>query len=243
MTGPLMICGLPCSAFRNEDDVRQTLATLVAQGGGGYSVAMNAEKLARGRRDLTLHRVLASAALAVPDGFMAVLALRWIHRQRSIKVDLPRCALMQADTAGWSVAICGGQLEVNQAAVAEINRRYPGIRVVASIDGYQSPEAIKDAVRASAADLAFLAMGSPKQEKLAHLWQQDLGSTLVIGCGGALDILAGRVKRAPPFFVDNGLEWLYRLVQDPRRLRRQLVLPVAAWHVLVEGFQKRLRRG
>lgn len=242
MSAALLISDLPCSAFHDEDEVRQALASLVERGAGGYSVAMNAEKLVLGRREPSLYKVLNSAAIAVPDGFMAVLALRWIHGRRSIKVDLPRCALMQADAAGWRVAICGGQKEVNQAAVDEIRRRYPGIRVIANIDGYQPPDVIRDVIRDCAADLAFLAMGSPKQEKLAHLWQQDLGPTLVIGCGGALDILAGRIKRAPRFFVDNGLEWFYRLVQDPRRFRRQLVLPVAAWQVLVEGIQRRLRQ-
>ena len=242
-TSPLLICGLPCSAFQNEQEVRQTLVRLIEQGTGGYSVAMNAEKLARGRRDPALQDVLKAATLAVPDGFMAVLALRWIHGRRSIKVDLPRCVLTQADAAGWRVAICGGQAEVNQAAIAEITRRYPGIKIVANVDGYQPLEAIRDAIVESAPDLALLAMGSPRQEKLAHLWHPVLGQVLIIGCGGALDILSGRVKRAPRFFVDNGLEWFYRLVQSPRRIRRQLVLPVALWQVLVEGVRQRLRPG
>lgn len=239
-TSPLLICGLPCSAFQSEDEVRLTLANLVAQGTGGYSVAINAEKLVRAKKDHALNSALNGATLAVPDGFMAVLALRWIHGRRSIKVDLPYCALTQGDSAGWRVAICGARADVNQAAIAEINRRYPRIKIVASIDGYQPPEAIRNAIIKSAPDLAFLALGSPKQEKLAHLWQRDMGRTLVIGCGGALDILAGRVNRAPRFFVDNGLEWLYRLLQDPRRLRRQLVLPVATWKVLAEGARKRM---
>lgn len=242
-TAPLQICGLPCSAFRGEDEVRHTLAALVDQGAGGYSVAMNAEKLARGRRDPALNGVLNGAVLAVPDGFMAVLALRWIHGRRSIKVDLPRCALTQANIAGWRVAICGGQADVNKAAVAEINRRFPDIKIVANVDGFQPVDAIRDAILLSAPDLALLALGSPKQESLARLWRRDLGRTLVIGCGGALDILAGRVTRAPRFVVDNGLEWLYRLLQDPRRFRRQIVLPVAAWNVFVEGARRRLRLG
>lgn len=242
-TKPLQICGLPCSAFQSEEEVCQTLARLVEHGTGGYSVAMNAEKLARGRRDPALRDVLKAGTLAVPDGFMAVLALRWIHGRRSIKVDLPRCVLTQADASGWRVAVCGGQAEVNQAAVAQILRRYPGIKIVASVDGYQPLEAIRDAIAESAPDVALLAMGSPKQEKLAHLWQPVLGRVLIIGCGGALDILSGRVKRAPRFIVDNGLEWLYRLIISPRRVRRQLVLPLSLWLVLVDGVRQRLVRG
>ena len=235
---PLPICGLICSSFGDEEEVRKTLANLIREGKGGYSVAINAEKIARAKKDVELRNVLTNANLAVPDGFLAVFALRWIHGRRSIKVDLPRCALKQANISGWRVAICGAHEDVNKAAVIEIKLQYPDLKIVASIDGYQSHEAIRDMIMAHKPDIAFLAMGSPKQEMLAQSWQRDFGKTLVIGCGGALDILAGRIKRAPRFFVENGLEWLYRLIQNPKRARRQLVLPLAAFYVFVEGLRK-----
>ncbi len=239
MSDPYTIGGLPCSAFGSSEALQGTLARLVSSGRGGYTVAINAEKIVRARRDSVLRLAVSNATLAVPDGFMAVLALRWIHCIRSIKTDLPECALRQANDSGWTVAICGGLPEVNDEASSEILLRYPKLNLVANIDGYQPTESIRELLARTRPQLALLAMGSPKQELLAYEWQSTLRGTLVVGCGGALDIFAGRAKRAPAVLVNNGLEWAYRLLRDPRRIRRQMALPVALAIVLREGAVKR----
>lgn len=239
--GAYLIQGLPCLGFSSEAEVRSEVARIVSAGKGGYSVAINAEKLVRAKSDPALREVITSADLPVADGFMAVLALRWIHGARSIKVDLPRCVLAEANARQWRLAVCGAAPEVNRAAAENIRSLYPGINIVVCVDGYRPREIIGETIAAARPHVALLAMGSPLQEILASGWRDRLDATLVVGCGGALDILAGRLTRAPAFFVENGLEWLYRLVQDPRRLRRQLVLPVAAMRVFFEGVSARMR--
>lgn len=238
------IQGLPCVPFVTEDAVRRAVCDFVESGCTGYSAAINGEKMFRAKSNKALLGVIESAAFPVADGFMAVLALRLVRGIRAVKVDFPKCVFEAADGGGWRIALFGASCEVNSIAKQEITRKYPGIRVVAAMDGYQSISYAEELIRRTHPQVVFLALGSPKQELLAGAWTVNMPGALIVGCGGAFDVLAGKVSRAPSFFVNYGLEWLYRLFQNPSRWRRQLVLPVCLVHVLVEAVAVRMfRRG
>lgn len=219
------ILGCPCEAFVDLASIRQRLSDLVEGATGGYTVAINAEKIERYSRDPELSRVIDRATLTVPDGGGAVMGLRVLHGIRSIKVDLPRTMFEEAGRHGWTTFMGGAKQDSNEKAVAEAVKQFPGLRVVGAIHGYADQETIMSEISRTGPQIVMLAMGSPRQEILAGKIVAKFPGILVVGCGGAFDILAGKMVRAPRFMVDNYLEWLYRLYKEPSRWRRQLVLP------------------
>jgi N-acetylglucosaminyldiphosphoundecaprenol N-acetyl-beta-D-mannosaminyltransferase len=225
MTTPTpRILGCPCLPFTSVDDAKSALARLVESGKGGVAVAINAEKVMRYQEDPALRTVIDGAALPTPDGAGAVLGLRALHGVDSIKLNMPIAALEAADEGRWRVFVAGATEEVNVGAVDVIRKRWPHIVIVGRHHGFAGPEAIQAAIAETHPQVVLLALGSPRQELLAARIVEQT-PTVVIGCGGALDALIGQVPRAPDFFVEHHLEWLYRLAQNPSRWRRQTALP------------------
>jgi N-acetylglucosaminyldiphosphoundecaprenol N-acetyl-beta-D-mannosaminyltransferase len=232
----------PCVPFANEDAVKDRLRAIVAAGEGGYSVAINAEKIQRYDHDAALRSVIDGAALPVADGAGAVIGLRLLHGLRSAKIDLPRILLEAAHDSGWRLFVGGASQASNAGAVAAIARRYPAMQIVGRADGYVPEAELIAAVAAARPQVMLLAMGSPRQELLARRIIDAVPGVFIVGCGGALDILAGKLKRAPRFMVENNLEWLYRLAKEPSRWRRQLVLPRYMARLVAEMVATRARR-
>jgi N-acetylglucosaminyldiphosphoundecaprenol N-acetyl-beta-D-mannosaminyltransferase len=183
------------------------------------------------------------ATILIPDGIGICLAARLLARERVERVcgsDLmPRLCALAAQT-GLSVYLYGASAAANAAAVANLRRQLPGLRIVGASDGYQPPGAAGDRDETTVAgriaalqpDIVFVGLGSPRQET----WMAEVGSGLPVGLmqgvGGTIDVVAGAVRRAPPAWRRFGLEWLYRLLDDPRRWRRQLALLDFAGFVL-----------
>jgi N-acetylglucosaminyldiphosphoundecaprenol N-acetyl-beta-D-mannosaminyltransferase len=238
----LSILGCPCETFADMAEVKQRISAIIDASDGGYSVAINAEKIQRYGHDGQLRKIIDAATLRVPDGAGAVLGLRLLYGARSVKVDLPRAVLELSNVKRWRLFVGGASEEVNAAAVRAIKTRYPDIDLVGRINGYVPEAELAAAVRAARPQLMLLAMGSPRQEVVASKLLEGGPGMLVVGCGGALDILAGKLRRAPPFMVENNLEWLYRLYKEPSRWRRQLVLPRYMLRLLGEVVGRRARR-
>jgi len=233
------VLGCPCVAFPNAASVKRVLRERVAEGLGGYSVAINAEKIQRFERDEALRAVVGGAALPVADGAGAVIGLRVLHGARSAKIDLPRTLLETAHDEGWRVFVGGASEEVNVGAARTIASRHPGIAIVGRLNGYEPVERFIAAIAEARPQVMLLAMGSPRQELVAAQIVEAVPNVFIVGCGGALDILAGVKQRAPRFMVENNLEWLYRLYKEPSRWRRQLVLPQYMLRLLGEATRKR----
>jgi N-acetylglucosaminyldiphosphoundecaprenol N-acetyl-beta-D-mannosaminyltransferase len=118
---------------------------------------------------------------------------------------------------------------------------HPALRVAGLRHGYFGEEeegAIVAEINGSGADFLCVALGSPKQERFIHRWRAELRPRAAVGVGGSLDVWAGALKRAPAFYRDHGLEWLYRLAQQPTRIRRMAALPLFMLKVL---FSRRRR--
>ena len=216
----------PCVPLASDEEAIATLGAAIASKAGGYAVAINAEKILFYRRLPNVREVIDRSALPYPDGFGAVLALKWLHGVRARKINMPVACLSGAQANGWRLFLLGAAEDVSVAAYEEILRRYPGIDVVGRMHGFHEPQTYVDSIRQAKPDLVMVALGSPRQEIFAHKLVHEVPGIFVAGCGGAFDILAGRVKRAPAFMVEHGLEWLYRLVRQPARWQRQKFLPL-----------------
>lgn len=236
----LSILGCQCLPVESELEAKVFLRDRVESSLGGYSVAINAEKIMRCREDPKLKKVVDGSVMPIPDGAGAVLGLRMLYGQTVIKLDLPKLALQLSNECGWRVFIGGAAEEVNALAVKKILDIYPNIKVVGAVHGFVAEDELVRLVIASRPQLVLLALGSPKQEFMAADFVEKIGGAFVIGCGGALDILAGRVSRAPSFMVNNHLEWLYRLAKQPSRWRRQLQLPKYVCFLMHAVFRKKL---
>lgn len=185
---------------------------------------VNAAKVVNMRRDLRLRTAVAGCDLVLADGQSVVWAARVLGAplpERVAGIDLLLRVLPVAADRGYRVYFLGAREEVLDRAVAELIRRFPGLKVAGTRNGYftaaQAPEVAED-IRAAGADLLFLAMSSPKKELFVRDWGERTGAHVVHGVGGSLDVLAGEVRRAPVWWQRHGIEWLYRAIQEPRRL-------------------------
>lgn len=199
----------------------------------------NPELIMRCRIEPDLLAVARAPDLALPDGIGVVWALRRYGAEvpgRVPGVEFMAQLLSWAAAEGHPVYFLGGRPEVVAQAVERARAIYPGLSVAGARDGYfpdKDTAAVADAVAASGAHLLFVGMGAPVQERFLVAQRSRLGAVrLAMGVGGSLDVLAGVAQRAPRLVRRVGLEWLWRLMREPSRWRRQLALPRFAWAVL-----------
>jgi N-acetylglucosaminyldiphosphoundecaprenol N-acetyl-beta-D-mannosaminyltransferase len=211
--------------------------------------AANPEKNFSVPKNPLLYKSFKEADLLIPDGIGMVLAARVIYGVKFQRV--PGCEFMQATCGlaaekGYKIFIYGAKEEVNKEAVRILRQRHPAIEIVGNVNGYwpsDKMEELIDQINSSEAQILFLALGSPKQEEWFAEYKNKLKTVrLCQGIGGTLDVIAGNVKRAPEFFCNLGLEWFYRLLTEPKRIKRQMVLPLFVFQVLLvkltRGFKK-----
>ena len=145
--------------------------------------------------------------------------------ERVTGIDLMERLLAEAQTRGLGVYFLGAKPDIVQRFVEVCRERYPRLEVAGWRDGYfDDPTAVADQVRVSGARLLFVGISSPGKERFVDAMRDRLGPLLTVGVGGSFDVWAGVTSRAPQWMQRSGLEWLYRLVQEPRRMwRRYLV--------------------
>lgn len=200
--------------------------------------AMNPEKAIAARDNPELYQCLASAGLLIADGIGIILASR-LHGI-PFKSRVPGSELMpklceMAAANGYSVYLFGAKETTNQLAAEKLKQTYPELVIAGRHNGYVSDDempALIDDINQSGANLLFVALGSPKQEYWMSQYQAQLNVTILQGVGGTFDVISGTVKRAPKFWRMLHLEWLYRLLSQPRRFIRQSKLPAYVWLVI-----------
>ncbi len=183
-----------------------------------------------------LYNVINSAALIVPDSTGIVKAAKMFGTPVNGKVagvELGERLLRESAKECIPVYFLGGKPGVAEDAKARMTEKYPGLRVVGTADGYfdktgDESTARIDEIARSGARILYVCLGAPAQERWIHDNFDALtnaGVRIALGLGGALDVYAGNVKRAPKLFLALGLEWLYRLMREPWRLGRMTALP------------------
>lgn len=223
------LLGIPVEALTLEQALDRVDAAIASRARLQIGV-VNAAKVVNMRRDALLRADVLSSDLILADGIAVVWAGRLLGRrlpERVAGIDLMHGMLRRGSQRGYRVFCLGASAEVLQKAVARIRADYPGVAVVGLHDGYfsaEQEEGVAQEIVDSRPHILFVAMTSPKKEKFLARWSGRLGVPVCHGVGGSFDVLAGKVERAPLSWQRFGLEWLYRVKQEPRRLwRRYLV--------------------
>jgi N-acetylglucosaminyldiphosphoundecaprenol N-acetyl-beta-D-mannosaminyltransferase len=239
---------LDCAIDRlNMADTLARCQAIIEQGTFAQQVSINAAKLVTLRGDPTLREIVNRCALVNADGQSVVWASRLLGDplpERIAGIDLMHALIDLAARKGYGVYILGARSEVLEDAVARLRQQHPNLRIAGYHNGYfaedESPH-IAATIRESNAQILFVAMSSPRKEH----WLGEHGPTLnvpfAMGVGGSIDIVAGITRRAPRAWQRLGLEWLYRLLQEPRRMfRRYLVTNFQFGWLVARGIVARL---
>ena len=217
------------------DEAAQLLRAAARENRSGVSVfTPNSEIVQLCIEDASLRDTINEGGLIVPDGIGVIKAARILGTPLKGKVagvDLGRRVMAFAAEDGVPVALVGGKPGVAEEAAACMQEAYPGLRICLTADGYfrkegEENEAVLRRIRESGARIVFVCFGAPTQEKWIAANRDKLPEVnVLLGLGGSLDVYSGRVKRAPAIFVRLGLEWLYRLLKEPKRIGRMMNLP------------------
>lgn len=206
-----------------------------------YVVTPNAEIAYEALHDVQLREMLNGADLMLPDGAGVVLAsklLRTPVKQKVAGVDFAAGLLGVLERNGQSLYLLGGKPGIGELAAQKMLEAHPQLRIAGIADGYFQDEApVIAKINASGADALFVCLGAPKQERFMVQHQQELHVHLMAGLGGSLDAFAGTVQRAPAWMIRLNLEWLYRLIREPKRFRRMLRLPKYLWAVMLKRIR------
>ncbi|MGE5139341.1 MAG: WecB/TagA/CpsF family glycosyltransferase [Rudaea sp.] len=200
--------------------------------------SVNPEFIMAARRRADFAAALSESDLNIPDGANLVRVARWLGRPLRERVAGSDLAPRLADRAareGWKLFFLGGRNGVGQEAAARLVSQFQALQVAGTFEGSPDPaeeQAILDRVNASGATLLFVAYGAPAQDLWICRNRDRLTARAAIGVGGTLDFIAGRIPRAPLWMQKAGLEWLFRLAREPRRIRRQAVLVQFLWLAL-----------
>jgi N-acetylglucosaminyldiphosphoundecaprenol N-acetyl-beta-D-mannosaminyltransferase len=201
--------------------------------------SLNAAKVVRLQNDAVLREAMASCDLVTADGQAVVWAARLLGHavpERVAGIDLMNSLLAMAARRGHGVYLLGARPDVVEQAAGEIRRRHPGIRIVGTHHGYFDPSeepAIVADIAATTPDMLFIALETPQKELFLGRHRGKLSVPFAMGVGGAFDVLAGRRKRSPRLVQRLGFEWLFRLVQEPRRLAGRYMVGNSRFLVLV----------
>jgi N-acetylglucosaminyldiphosphoundecaprenol N-acetyl-beta-D-mannosaminyltransferase len=178
------------------------------------------------------------AELIVPDGAGLVWAASHIGEPVAEKVagiDLMHELLGIGEIRGWRIFLLGASPEIIQVTAGKLRAQYPKLQLVGVRDGYfkaEDNEAVVRQIRDAAPDILFVGRSADKQEPWIDQYKTELQVPVMMGIGGSFDVLSGRLKRAPKLFIRMRLEWLYRLLQEPWRYKRMLILPKFAVKVI-----------
>jgi N-acetylglucosaminyldiphosphoundecaprenol N-acetyl-beta-D-mannosaminyltransferase len=221
----VQIAGIPVDAV-DMPQALSRLGALLGTGRLGQVCTINLDFLVGAQRNAETRGIFQRGELNLPDGWPVV----WLGRlqgspmpSRVAGADLVPQLVRLAAERGAGVFLLGGEHGVAERAAARLRELHPGLRV----DWYEPPRAAIDAmdnaeivarIRASGADILMVAFGHPKQDRWIDQHRDQLPVSVAIGVGCAFDLIAGRVRRAPRWMQDRGLEWLFRMLQEPRRL-------------------------
>jgi N-acetylglucosaminyldiphosphoundecaprenol N-acetyl-beta-D-mannosaminyltransferase len=203
-------------------------------------ITANPEMIYAASRDKDLQDLLNRADLVTADGYGVIWAAKFLGtplRERVTGIDLLQALFPLAGENKWRLFFAGARPGVAEKAAGRIEREYPGI-IWQAEHGYFPAEdefAVKEKIRLFGPDLLLAGLGAPRQEY--WLAENPELAKVAIGVGGSFDVLAGNVKRAPRMIRRLKLEWLYRLGQEPRRWKRQMVLPLFVLKVIVSKFK------
>lgn len=234
---------------KNMDEVMDTVKKKIAGSHRYIIYTPNTEIIMMCQEDREFLELMNSSDINIPDGIGLIYASGIKKHPLKEKVagyDLSVNLLKLADEQGLKLFAVGGKPGVAEAAMKNVHEKYPGINIAGTQHGYfkgahlgkgghQEELEVLENINRAAPDILFVGFGAKKQEQWIEYNKDKINAKIIIGNGGTLDGLAGNVKRAPEIFIKLGLEWLYRLIKEPKRIKRQILLPIFMFKVLFGG--------
>ena len=190
-------------------------------------VVVNVSKVVRAEKDPAFRAIIEGCDLVSADGQPIVWASHWLGtplRERVAGVDLMLRLIDRAEERGHRLYLLGANEAVVRAAAARVAREHPGTTIAGWHDGFWAPgdeEALVNEIAATSPDILFVAISSPRKEQFLARWKDVIAAPFVMGVGGSFDVYAGVTRRAPVWMQRTGLEWLFRVAQEPRRMWRR----------------------
>ncbi len=206
--------------------------------GTHYAATPNPEIVEMCRKDPEAMAAVNGADLVIADGVGVIYGARILGtplKERLPGIEFAQRLMERMADSGRRLYLLGAKPGVAEEAARRLAEQYPGLRIAGTHDGYfQEDGPVTEAIRASGAEVVFVCLGAPKQEKWMAKNGAATGAHLLIGLGGCLDVFSGQVQRAPEIYRKLGLEWFHRLIKHPGRAGRMLKLPLFLVHVLEE---------
>lgn len=208
-------------------------------------VVVNVAKLVNMRKDQVLRSSVEACDIINIDGMGVVWGARFLGHEiteRVAGIDLFYALLSLSAEKGYPIFLLGAQPEVVEAAADNALKQYENLTIAGYHHGYfwDDEETVVNMIKESGAKLLFVAITSPKKENFINKWKDQLGVNFVMGVGGTFDIVAGEVSRSPKWMQDAGLEWLFRVIQEPRRMWKRYLITnsLFAWFLIKEKLRK-----
>lgn len=229
-------------------DAKEKVVEYLKEGGFHSIYTPNSEIVMDASKDEKFKEALNKGSLVIPDGIGLVYASKIKRKplkERVTGYDLSVEMLELASRYGYKVYFLGCEEGVAEEAKNEIEKLYPEINIVGTHSGFfkgyhigyeNDPEekAIIDEINEKETDILFVGLGAPKQEYWIEHHKDNLNVKVAIGNGGTMNVISGKLKRAPEFFQRTGFEWLYRLIKEPKRITRQIKLPIFLLTILLK---------
>lgn len=211
-------------------------------------ITLNAEIVYQAYHNPDLRQIINQADLVTPDGIGIVWGgqkLGYPVKERVTGVDLLEKICTYAVERGWKIYLLGAAPGVAEKAGQNLRDKYPGLKICGVRNGYfekeEEPGLIND-IKAQQPDVLLVGLGAPRQEFWINQHRESMQVPVSIGVGGSFDVIAGIKKRAPRLFIKLNLEWLYRLITEPSRFKRQLALPRFAGLIIRQRWHNLRRR-
>lgn len=207
---------------------------------GLFTIATpNTEIVMQSKKNLEYQVLVNSFDMVVPDGIGLIYASKIKKlplKERVTGFDLSVGLLEKSAEIPFNLYILAGKPGVSERAAKNIEKDYSGVTVVGNRNGYfthDEEDSIIDNINSSNPDVIFVGLGFPKQEEFIRRNKDRINAKIIIGNGGATDIFAGDINRAPDIFIRLNLEWFYRLLSDPKRIKRQMAIPQFLFNIVV----------
>jgi len=209
---------------------------------GAYVVTPNPEIVMHCRENEEMRAAVSEASLVIADGIGVIYGARILKtplKEKIPGIDFTTELLAKMAEQGKSVYLFGSKPGVAEMAGENLVKRFEGLQLAGCHDGYFTNDAnIVRRINEAAPDLLLVCLGAPRQELWMRSRCAEVSAGLMIGAGGSIDVFAGVVQRAPEFWQRSGLEWLYRLLKEPRRIGRMMKLPKFLLCVIFESMKK-----
>lgn len=221
------------------EELKQCIKSDIEQNKKSYIVTINPEKVIKASKDETLKKILNGATYQIPDGIGIIYASKIKKgkiKSRITGIDTMEMICALSNEENFRIFMYGAEADIIEKAKQNLEAKYKNIKICGYINGYEkNKKAIIKRINDSKADILFVALGSPKQELFISNNINNINCKILLGVGGSFDVISGEKKRAPRWMQKKGLEWLYRLIKEPKRFFRQTKIISFIFEVILKN--------